>query len=223
MKRFSRRARPERLDAAGGPRRASSPPGPVTHGASARRAMLEARKLTTVTRSTASRSIVLALALGALAGGAAASAPAATPLVRVRPAHLPLSLGLPSGWRVTTLAPGTRFDAQAPGDSARLAVTTGLYPGSFRAFAAAETAAARAYYRSQDPKASLRAHTITLRSGPALEIDVSLQHGSPIAISLFSVLHDMVSYHFTYSTSQSEAASDEPSFESSARSIAFTT
>jgi hypothetical protein len=176
-----------------------------------------------VSRHTGSCRVVFWLAAAALAGIAVASAPAATPLVSVHPLHLPLSLNLPSGWHVTTLAPGTRFDAEAPGDSARLAVTTGLYPGTFRAFAAAETAAARKYYRSQDPKASLKAHTVTLRSGPALEIDVSLQHGSPLAISLFSILHDNVSYHFTYSTSQSEAASDQAGFESSARSIAFTT
>jgi hypothetical protein len=183
--------------------------------------MLEARKLGTVIGRTGSRRIVLGLALAALAAIAAASAPAATPLVTVHPTHLPLSLRLPTGWHVTSLAPGTRFDAQGPGDSARLAVTTGLYPGTFRAFAAAETAAARSFYRSQDPKASLKVHTITLPSGPALEIDVSLQHGSPLAISLFAVLHDMVSYHFTYSTSQSAAAIDQPAFESSARSIVF--
>jgi len=176
-----------------------------------------------VRRPSLFRTLVPALAASALALAVLGNAPAATPRITVHPNHLPLSLALPSGWRVTALTSGARFDAVAADGSARLAVTTGLYPGTFAAFAASETAAARSFYRSQDPKASLTAHRISIGSGPALEIDVRLQHGSPLAISLFSILHDSVSYHFTYSTSQSEAATDEPGFEDSARSIVFTT
>jgi len=169
------------------------------------------------------RRLVPALALATFAGAAAAVAPAATPLVTVHPTHLPLSLGLPSGWQVTALSAGARFDAAAADGSARLAVTTGLYPGTFAAFAASETASAGRFYRSQDSGASLTTHRVMLRSGPALEIDVRLQHGgSPLAISLFSILHDSISYHFTYSTSQSAAAFEEPGFEASVRSITFT-
>ena len=162
-------------------------------------------------RFGALRRLVPAIALASFGGAAVAIAPAAAPLVTVHPTHLPLSLGLPSGWQVTALTDGARFDAAATDGSARLAVTTGLYPGAFAAFAASETASARRFYRSQDPGASLTTHTVALRSGPALEIDVRLQHGSPLAISLFSILHDSVSYPFTSSTSQSTRWQSGPS------------
>ena len=139
--------------------------------------------------------------------------------VIVHPARLPLSLTLPSSWQVTKAAAGTRFDATD--GAAYLVVTTGLFPGTFREFVATETAAARAHYRSQDPKASVVARTVPLSSGPALEIRVTLTHGFPLAIDLISLLHDAVTYHFTYYTSQALIGAELLIFGRSARSIVF--
>jgi hypothetical protein len=174
------------------------------------------------------RAVKLAVKLtltGSLAAAVLVSASAASPgFVVVHPARLPLSLTLPSSWQVTTRAAGTRFDAVAADGSARLVVTTGLYPGypgTFQHFVETEAAAARAHYRSQDPKASVAIRTVPLSSGPALQIRVTLTHGLPLAIDLFSLLHDGVTYHFTYYTSPALIGAERSIFARSARSIRF--
>lgn len=166
------------------------------------------------------RTIALAVALGA-ASLLALPAAGAKGLETVHPAHLPLSFGLPSGWQVLPLAPGSRFDAVSADGAAHLDVTAGPFPGTFPEFVATETAASRAHYHSEDAKASVSVHTVALLSGPALEIEVRLTHGAPLAITLFSVLHGGVTYHFTYYTSQSLAAMERPLFSASADSINF--
>ena len=170
-------------------------------------------------RNTRSIRIVPCLAVATLACVAATAATAATPLVTVHPAHLPLSVGLPSGWQSTALAPGSRFDAAATNGSGHLVVSVGAYLGPFKAFAKSETAAARAYYRTKG--GTLTTKTVTLPSGPALQINV-LEHGSALAITIFALLHKIDTYLFTYYTSESQAATSAPDFGRSARSIQFT-
>jgi hypothetical protein len=165
--------------------------------------------------------VVPCLLLTALACAGGASG-AATPLVTVHPAQLRLSFGLPTGWQVTGLHPGTRFEAVARNNSAHLVVSVGSYPGTFQGFKASEMAGASAFYRAQDPSASLTTKTITLPSGTALQITVLLRRGAPLAIYLFALLHNGVSYHFTYYTAQSLAKADLPDFLRSAQSIQFT-
>jgi hypothetical protein len=150
---------------------------------------------------------------------------AATPLTTVHPAHLPLSIGLLSGWQVTATAPGSRFDAISSGATAHFDVTSGSYPAPVGSqyFAKTEKTATRAHYRSEDPKASVTSRKVTLESGSALETAVFLQHGGSLAIYIFAVQHGNRSYHFTYYTGQSLASSLRPQFEASARSIRFKT
>ncbi len=131
-----------------------------------------------------------------------------------------MSVGLPAGWVATSLIPGSRFDAAS--GALHLNVTTGPFPAPFQYFAKTEKIAARAHYRAEDPKASVRSHVVTLPSGPAVLTTVTLTHGAPLAIYIYALLHNNVTYHFTYFTSQSQAASERPSFAASAGSIKFT-
>ena len=52
-----------------------------------------------------------------------------------------------------------------------------------------------------------------------LQIRVTLTHGLPLAIDLFSLLHDGVTYHFTYYTSPALIGAERSIFGRSARSI----
>ena len=172
-------------------------------------------------RSGAARLASL-LAVAAVAAVAAAAAPGATPLTTVHPKGLPLAIGLPSGWQATGLIAGSRFDAASANGSAHLDVTTARFPAAFTIFVSFEKTAVRQHYRAEDPKASVTSRLVSLPSGKALETTVFVTHGSPLAIYVFALLHNNVGYHFTYFTSQSQASSQRPDFERSARSIKFT-
>jgi hypothetical protein len=159
-----------------------------------------------------------ALALAAVVC-AVAAASAAAGLVIVHPKGLPLSVGLPSGWQVTTTTPGSRFDAAS--GASRLDVTSATFTAPFSYFVKSETAAARQHYHSEDPKASVSSHVVSLPSGPAVLTTVMISRGSPLAIYVYGLLHNGVTYHFTYFTAQSQAKSQRPGFQSSASSITF--
>lgn len=140
----------------------------------------------------------------------------------MHPAGLPLTITLPSGWQATGSAPGTKFDAASADGSAHLAVQTGRFAGgTFPLFAMIEKPSVVAHYRAEDPHASVTTKTITLPSGPALESTVRLTHGSPLAIYVFALLHGSTTYHFTFYTSQAQAAANKPVFERAAASITF--
>ena len=159
---------------------------------------------------------------GLLATGLAVPAAFAAP---IHPAGLPFRLTLPAGWTPTGASGVARFSAAGP-NGAHLAVTKGgSFPMSlpFATFLSIEAASAKKAYRAEDPKAVVTARRVTLPSGPAVRITVTVNHGgAPIAIDLYSLLHKGVTYHFTYFTSTSQRTSAAGSFSSSARSIRWT-
>jgi hypothetical protein len=161
------------------------------------------------------------LAAAAFAGFTAAGALAAGPLVAVHPRGIGATVKIPSSWKVSPPGPGDAFDAASIATDAHLVITVGLNAGSFKGFVASETAGARKYYRSQDPHAAVAGHIVSLPAGHALEITVLLRDG--LVVSLFDFQHDDRVYHFIYYTDQSQAATNRPEFEQSARSIRFAT
>jgi hypothetical protein len=139
----------------------------------------------------------------------------------VRPAGLPLTITLPAGWTPTGASGETRFGAVGP-NGAHLAVTKGgSFPMSlpFSTFVSTEVNSARTHYRAEDPSAVVTGAQVMLPSGPAVLIKTTVNHGSPVSIEIYSLLHKGVTYHFTYYTSKSQLPSAAPGFASSAKSI----
>jgi hypothetical protein len=159
---------------------------------------------------------------GLLSIGVAVPAALAAP---IHPAGLPFRLTLPAGWTPVGASGVSRFSAAGP-DGAHLAVTKGgSFPMSlpFATFVSIEAASAKKAYRAEDPHAVVTARRVTLPSGLAVRITVTVNHGgAPIAIDLYSLLHKGVTYHFTYFTSKSQLANAAGGFSSSARSIHWT-
>ncbi len=137
---------------------------------------------------------------------------------------LPATITLPAGWTATGATPAARFNASSS-SGGRLAVTTGgSYPSGlpFYLFVNTETTAARKAYRAQDPHAVVSGKQVTLPSGPAVQIKATVHHGgAPTAIDLFSLLHNGVTYHFTFFTNGSSLGSEAGAFSSAAKSIHF--
>jgi hypothetical protein len=161
-----------------------------------------------------------------LTGGLTAciSAPAAL-AAAVHPQGLPVALTLPNGWAATGASSQARFNAIGP-NGAHLAVTSG---GSFpmtvpyAMFVETEEAAATKAYRAEDRTAVVTARKVTLPSGPAVLISARVSHGgAPLAIEIYSLLHNGATYHFTYYTSASQLGAAQRDFAASAKSIRWT-
>jgi hypothetical protein len=162
-----------------------------------------------------------ALTLAALSALAAVPAALAAP---VHPAGLPLTITLPAGWTPTGASGETRFSAVGP-NGAHLAVTKGgSFPMSlpFSTFVTTEVGSAKQHYRSEDPSAVVTGTMVTLPSGPAVLIKTTVNHGSPLSIELYSLLHKGVTYHFTFYTSKSQLPAASGGFSSAAKSIRWT-
>jgi hypothetical protein len=157
--------------------------------------------------------------LAAVAGALAAASFAAAN----RPAALPFTITLPSGWHATATTPGSRYDAVSSEGTAHLDVGSAKFPAplTFGNLLPLERTQARQHYRSEDPRASVTTKTVTLKSGPAAETTVFLQHGGPLAIYVFAILHNGVVYHLTFYTSQSLAGAKRAAFLQAANSVAF--
>jgi hypothetical protein len=168
------------------------------------------------------------MSLGRVLGVAVACVCLAAPAALAAPIHpvgLPLTLTLPSGWTATGSSSQARFNASGP-SGGHLAVTSGgsfpkLLP--FSVFMSTESAAAKKAYRAEDPHASVSSRKVILPSGPAVETSVRVNHGAgPTAIDLYSLLHNGVTYHFTFYTSPSQLAAAKADFTSAAKSIRWT-
>ena len=163
---------------------------------------------------------VVALAVPFVAAGTVARSTGAVKL-----GTLPVTITLPAGWTATGATPVARFNASSS-SGGHLAVTTGgSYPSGlpFSLFVNTESAAARKAYRAQDPHAVVSGKQVTLPSGPAVQIKAIVHHGgAPTAIDLFSLLHNGVTYHFTFFTNGSSLGSQAGAFSSAAKSIHFT-
>ena len=157
-----------------------------------------------------------------IAACAAAPAALAAPAAPVHPQGLPVTITLPNGWTAIGATSQARLTAIGP-NGGHLAVTTGgSFPMSlpFTSFVDTETAAATKAYRAEDPHAVVTGRKVTLPSGPAVQITARVSHGgAPVAIDLYSLLHNGVTYHFTYYTAASQLRAAVRDFASSARSI----
>ncbi len=143
----------------------------------------------------------------------------------VKVGALPATIALPAGWTATGATAKARFNASGP-NGGQLAVTTGgSFPTTvpYSLFVTTETTAARNAYRAEDPHASVSGHKVTLPSGNAVQIRAAVHHGgAPTAIELFSLLHNGVTYHFTFFTNGSSLGNSAGSFANIAKSIHFT-
>ncbi len=161
----------------------------------------------------------------AVAAVALCAVVAATGAASVKVGALPATVTLPAGWTASGATATARFNAAGP-NGGRLAVTTGgSFPSGlpFSLFASTETTAARIHYRAEDPHASVSGKKLTLPSGNAVQINAIVHHGgAPTAIELFSLLHNGVTYHFTFFTNGSPLGSSAGSFANIAKSIHFT-
>jgi hypothetical protein len=160
----------------------------------------------------------LLVALAALALVASASAAS-----NVHPAGLPVSLTLPSGWASSAASKTAVFSAN--GGTGHLAVTKGgSFPAGlpFALFVKTETSSALKAYKAEDPKAVVTGKKVTLPSGPAVRIDATVHHnGAPTSVTLYSLLHNGVTYHFTFFTNGASSAGDKAAFASIAKSIKY--
>ena len=83
------------------------------------------------------------------------------------------------------------------------------------------SSAAKAY-KSEDPHAVVSGKKVTLPSGPAVKINATVHHsGAPVTITLYSLLHNGVTYHFTFFTNGAASAGDRAAFASIAKSIKY--
>ncbi|HEX4519160.1 MAG TPA: hypothetical protein VH063_06220 [Gaiellaceae bacterium] len=143
----------------------------------------------------------------------------------VKVGALPATVTLPAGWTATGATSTARFNATGP-NGGRLAVTTGgSFPSGlpFSLFVSTETTAARNAYRAEDPHASVSSKKVKLPPGDAVQITTVVHHGGVTsAIDLFSLLHNGVTYHFTFFTNGPSLGSSAGSFASIAKSIHFT-
>jgi hypothetical protein len=167
-------------------------------------------------RSLASTALLVSLAATAIVASATGAA-------SVHPAGLPVSLTLPSNWTAGGASKTAVFSAG--GGTGHLAVTKGgSFPSTvpFALFVETETSSAAKAYKAEDPKAVVSGKKVTLPSGPAVKIDATVRHnGAPVSVTLYSLLHNGVTYHFTFFTNGAANAGDKAAFASIAKSIKY--
>jgi hypothetical protein len=141
----------------------------------------------------------------------------------IHPAGLPLSLNLPAGWSAGGASKTAVFNAS--GGVGHLAVTKGgSYPTGlpFALFVKTETSSATKAYKAEDAHAVVSGKKIMLPSGSAVQIKATVHHaGAPVSITLYSLLHDGVTYHFTFFTNGAASAGDKAAFATIAKSIKY--
>jgi hypothetical protein len=161
----------------------------------------------------------------ALVGSLAAMAIAASAVAAasIHPAGLPVTLTLPSNWAAGGPSKTAVFNAS--GGAGHLAVTKGgSFPSTvpYALFVKTETSSAAKAYKAEDPHAVVSGKKVTLPSGPAVKINATVHHnGAPVTITLYSLLHNGVTYHFTFFTNGAAAAGDKTAFASIAKSIKY--
>jgi hypothetical protein len=162
------------------------------------------------------RALLVAFAATAVVASAAGAA-------SIHPAGLPVTLTLPAGWASGGASKTSVFNAS--GGAAHLAVTKGgTFPMSvpFALFVKSETSAAEKAYKSEDAKAVVRGKKVTLPSGDAVQINATVHHGgAPVSITLYSLLHNGVTYHFTFFTNGATPPSARAALASIAKSIKY--
>jgi hypothetical protein len=150
----------------------------------------------------------------------AASAAAA---VSIHPAGLPVSLTLPAGWAAGGSSKTAVFNAN--GGAAHLVVTKGgSFPNGapFSLFVINETSSATKAYKSEDAHAVVSGKKVMLPSGPAVQIKAVVHHGgAPVSVTVYSLLHNGVTYHFTFFRNGASSAADRAAFAGIAKSIKY--
>jgi hypothetical protein len=169
-----------------------------------------------MTGSRAPKVLLVVLAATALVASAAAAE-------SIHPAGLPLKLTLPSGWSPGGASKTAVFNAN--GGAGHLAVTKGgTFPKgvAFSFFVQTEKDSAVKAYKAEDAHAVVSGKKITLPSGPTVQINATVHHGgAPVSITLYSLLHNGVTYHFTFFTNGAATAGDKAAFAAIAKSIKF--
>jgi hypothetical protein len=164
----------------------------------------------------APKALLFVLALAAIAVSAASA-------VSIRPAGLPVKLTLPSGWASAGASKTAVFSAS--GGAGHLAVTKGgTFPAGlpFALFEKTETQSATKAYKAEDVHAVVSGKKVALPSGPAVQINATVHHGgAPVSIVLYSLLHNGVTYHFTFFVNGAASAADRAAFASIAKSLAY--
>jgi hypothetical protein len=167
-------------------------------------------------RSLAATGILVSLAATAIVASAAGAA-------SIHPAGLPITLTLPSNWAAGGASKTAVFNAT--GGAGHLAVTKGgSFPSTvpYALFVKTETTSAAKAYKAEDPKAVVSGKKVTLPSGPAVKINATVHHnGAPVSVTLYSLLHNGVTYHFTFFTNGAASAGDKAAFASIAKSIKY--
>jgi hypothetical protein len=134
-----------------------------------------------------------------------------------------MTLTLPSGWSAGGSSKTAVFNAS--GGAGHLAVTKGgSFPNGlpFSLFVKTERSSATKAYKAEDPKAAVSAKKVVLPSGPAVQINATVHHGgAPVSIVLYSLLHNGVTYHFTFFTNGAATAADRAAFAKIAKSIRY--
>jgi hypothetical protein len=166
--------------------------------------------------SRAPNTLLVALAATAVVASAAGAA-------SIHPAGLPLTLTLPSGWSAGGSSKTAVFNAG--GGAGHLAVTKGgSFPSGvpYSEFVKTETSSATKAYKAEDGHAVVNGKKVALPSGPAVQIRATVQHGgAPVSVTLYSLLHNGVTYHFTFFTNGAATAGDRAAFASIAKSIKY--
>ena len=162
------------------------------------------------------RVLLVAFAATAVVASAAGAA-------SIHPAGLPVTLTLPAGWASGGTSKTAVFNAS--GGVGHLAVTKGgTFPSGlpFSLFLRTETSSAAKAYKEEDAHAVVSGKKISLPSGPAVQINATVHHGgAPVAITLYSLLHNGVTYHFTFFTNGAASPSARAAFASIAKSIKY--
>jgi hypothetical protein len=134
-----------------------------------------------------------------------------------------VTLTLPAGWASGGASKTAVFNAS--GGVGHLAVTKGgTFPSGlpFSLFLRTETSSAAKAYKEEDAHAVVSGKKISLPSGPAVQINATVHHGgAPVSITLYSLLHNGVTYHFTFFTNGAMSAGDRAAFASIAKSIKY--
>lgn len=169
-----------------------------------------------MTNSRALRAFLVTFAATAVVTSAAGA-------TSIHPAGLPVALKLPAGWSAGGATKTAVFNAN--GGAGHLAVTKGgSYPMGlpYALFVQTETSSAVKAYKSEDAHAIVSGKKVTLPSGPAVQIRATVHHGgAPVSITLYSLLHNGVTYHFTFFTNSAATAGDKAAFADIAKSIKF--
>jgi hypothetical protein len=167
-------------------------------------------------RSYGSKVLVVLAAAAAVVGSATGAA-------SIHPSGLPVTLTLPSGWSAGGATKAAVFNAT--GGPGHLAVTKGgSFPQGlpFALFLRTETSAAVKAYKAEDTHAVVNGRQVMLPSGPAAQIKATVHHGgAPVTVVLYSLLHNGVTYHFTFFTNGAASAVDRAAFASIAKSIRY--